>query len=57
MKHPRADSIRIWWCPHKVTCGRPHVVLLDKQEKPIAEFVVPVGWSKELLEADERGPE
>jgi len=37
---PRADRVRIAWCGGP-DCDRPHVVLFDRDGKPIAQFVVP----------------
>jgi len=37
---PQAHRVRIMWCGGP-GCDRPHVVLLDRDGKPIAQFVCP----------------
>lgn len=37
---PQADSVAIAFCENP-QCLRPHVILLDRKGKPIAQFTVP----------------
>ncbi len=39
---PSAASVRVMWCHDpEGLCRRPHVLLLDEADKPIAQFVMP----------------
>lgn len=48
---PQAARIQIFWCGD-TNCGRPHVVLFDERDSPIASFVTPIGWSQKLWKID-----
>jgi hypothetical protein len=37
---PQAAAVRVFFCLNP-DCHRPHVVLLDAQDRPFAQFVVP----------------
>jgi hypothetical protein len=47
---PSAHSVRTFLCANP-KCQRVHVLLLDRDEMPIAHFVVPDGFVKTLQNA------
>jgi hypothetical protein len=59
-KAPKANSVQVYYCESE-TCHRPHVVLFDKDDMPIAQFVCPdprpdgTGFVHDLMGALYRG--
>lgn len=47
---PHAHWVHVYYCDGP-ECNRPHVVLFDHDDMPMAQFVVPDGFMKRLQDA------
>lgn len=50
---PSADSVRVWFCGY---CNHPHLILVDENDRPIAEATISDRVIDLLFQASMRAP-